>query len=148
MDSFRPPKRKQITVNSSACESYLFSPLFQVELRLTRYNGGRKGPIMLVHGLGVASNLFLMDTVDQNFVEYLVEHNYDVWLFDWRTSILLPKAAYSQYTVDDTAMYDFPAAVDKILEVTSEVRSIFILCYAICGLQGGGAGEGKLSIFF
>ena len=96
---------------------------------------------MLVHGLGVASNLFLMDTVDQNFVEYLVEHNYDVWLFDWRTSILLPKAAYSQYTVDDTAMYDFPAAVDKVLEVTSEVRSIFILVMLfVTSREVGGGG--------
>ena len=41
-------------------------------------------------------------------------HNYDVWLsdFNWHTSILLSEAAYGQYTVDDIAMYDFPAAVD------------------------------------
>ena len=78
---------------------------------------------MLVHGLGVASSLFLVDTVEQNFVEYLIEQKYDVWLFDWRTSLLLPWACYTQYTVDDCAKYDFSAGVDKILKVTGEVRT-------------------------
>ena len=99
----------------------MFLIFFQIELRLTRFQGGTKGPIILIHGLGVASSLFLMDTVHTNFVEYLIEHNYDVWLLDWRTSINLPWAAYTQYTVDDVAKYDFPAAVDKVLEVTKEV---------------------------
>lgn len=77
---------------------------------------------MLVHGLGVASSLFLVDTVEQNFVEYLIEHGYDVWLFDWRASLLLPWACYTQYTVDECAKYDFPAGVDKVLEITKEVN--------------------------
>ena len=78
---------------------------------------------MLVHGLGVASTLFLVDTVEQNFVEFLVAHEYDVWLFDWRTSLLLPWACNAQHSLDECAKYDFSVAVDKILEVTGEVRT-------------------------
>ena len=79
---------------------------------------------MLVHGLGVASTLFLVDTVEQNFVEFLVAHEYDVWLLDWRTSILLPRASNMQHSLDECAKYDFAIAVDKILEVTGEVRRL------------------------
>ena len=81
---------------------------------------------MLVHGLGVASNLFLVDTVEQNFVEFLIENKYDVWLFDWRTSLLLPWACYSQYSVDECAQFDFSAGVNKVLEVTKEVRRLAV----------------------
>ena len=94
---------------------------FQIELRLTRYNGGGKGPLLLGHGLGVASNLFTFDTVETNFLDYVIEHNYDVWLFDWRASILLPWACYTQYTLDDVANYDWKVGTDKILEVTGKV---------------------------
>jgi choline dehydrogenase-like flavoprotein len=86
-----------------------------VELRLTRVNGGPKGPVILVHGAGVHSGMFALPTIDESFSAYLAANGYDVWLLDWRASIQLP---FRQFTLDDSARYDFPAAVKKMREVT------------------------------
>lgn len=86
-----------------------------VPVRLTRYFDGRnaKGPVMLVHGLGVSSRIFTIDTIDTNLVEFLYAHGYDVWVLDFRQSIALPSASMDS-TGDDVAAFDFPAAVDYI----------------------------------
>jgi len=86
-------------------------------LRLTRYQGGAKGPVVLSHGLGVSSQIFSIDTIDTNLLEYLFAHGYDVWLLDYRSSIELP-AATLQSSGDDVASQDYPAAVNKVLELT------------------------------
>ena len=49
---------------------------------------------------------------------------YDVWLADWRTSCDLLWTVYHDYTLDDCAAYDYPAAIDKVLEVTKQVQFI------------------------
>ena len=84
-------------------------------LRLTRYRGGTKGPVLLVHGAGVWSGMFKLPTLSENFVQYLVRHGYDTWLLDWRASIELP---LRQFSLDDAAQYDMPAAVRYIREAT------------------------------
>src|SRR5690606_2594770 len=82
-------------------------------LRLTRYQGGTKGPVMFAHGLGVSSLIFSIDTIDTNMLEYMVTAGYDCWLFDFRASADLVHAT-EQWTADDVAVYDFPPAVAKI----------------------------------
>ena len=54
-------------------------------------------------------------------------NSYDVWLVDWRVSCNLPLMAKREYTLDDCAKYDYPAAIDKILEITNKVQILFIL---------------------
>lgn len=54
-------------------------------------------------------------------LEFLVQHRYDVWLAEWRVSSDLPWAVYQDYTLDDVAKYDYPALIDKVLEVTGQV---------------------------
>ena len=88
-----------------------------VGLRLTRYQGGTKGPVILSHGLGVSSLIFSIDTIETNLLEYLFAHGYDVWLLDYRNSIGLPAAAL-QSSGDDVATRDYPAAVSKVLDLT------------------------------
>ncbi|MFP2924639.1 alpha/beta hydrolase [Pyxidicoccus sp. 3LG] len=80
-------------------------------LQLTRYRGGTKGPVMLVHGAGVWSGMFMLPTIRENFVQFLVRHGYDTWLLDWRASVELP---LRQFTLDDAAEHDMPAAVRKV----------------------------------
>jgi cholesterol oxidase len=100
-----------------------------VSLRLTRLRGGGKGPVMLVHGLGVASRIFTADTIDTNLAEYLVALGYDVWLLDFRASVDLP-AARGQFTGDDVARFDYPAAVDAIRAATgAESVQIVAHCF-------------------
>ena len=115
-----------------------------MRLRLTRYQGGAKGPVMLAHGLGVSSLAFSTDLIETNMTEYLFAHGYDVWLLDYRSSIELPYAT-TPYTADDVAMYDWPAAVKTVIELTGapSVQAV-VHCYgaitfnmAMCaGLQG------------
>lgn len=88
-----------------------------VELRLTRYKGGPKGPVIMSPGYGTSTLALATDTVDTNFPEYLFERGYDVWLFDYRSSPALP-AATSQYSADDIATHDYPTAVTKVREVS------------------------------
>lgn len=89
----------------------------QVEIEVTRFQGGTKGPILLVHGTGVSSKMFYFDTTDTNFVEYLVEHKYDVWTLDWRASCKL-ESSKTQWNVDQAAAHDMPTAVGYILKAT------------------------------
>ncbi len=73
-----------------------------------------RGPVLLVHGAGVRSNIFRAP-VRTDFVEALLDHGYDVWLEDWRASIEFPA---NQWTLDKAAINDHPAAVDKVLVET------------------------------
>ncbi len=88
-----------------------------VDLRLTRYQGGGKGPVLLVHGAGVSSAIFSTDLPERNLVEELVAADYDVWLFDFRVSTAL-EASKLRCNGDDVARFDHPAAVRTVLEVT------------------------------
>lgn len=78
-----------------------------------------KGPVLLVHGAGVRANLFRAP-VETTLVDYLIDRGYDVWLENWRASIDL---AFNSWTLDQAAVYDHPAAVQKIVEQTG-ARSV------------------------
>eukprot|EP01064_Diplonema_japonicum_P003792 TRINITY_DN1248_c0_g3_i1.p1 TRINITY_DN1248_c0_g3~~TRINITY_DN1248_c0_g3_i1.p1 ORF type:complete len:1153 (+),score=332.37 TRINITY_DN1248_c0_g3_i1:63-3521(+) len=125
-------------------EFHYFSTDDQVTLRLTRYQGGTKGPVMLVHGLGVSSKIFSTDLIDVNMLEYLYKNDFDVWLLDFRVSILLP-ASDKQSNGDQVAQYDYPAAVKKIKHVTgADSIQAVVHCWGsttffmsmLAGLQG------------
>jgi cholesterol oxidase len=117
--AFNPdaPPRKKRPLRVGAPEVYSFSASDGVSLRLTRYQGGSKGPVILSHGLGVSSLIFSTDTIDTNLTEYLFAHGYDVWLLDYRDSIALPASANIS-SGDDIATKDYPAAVAKVRELT------------------------------
>jgi pimeloyl-ACP methyl ester carboxylesterase len=89
------------------------------EVRLTRYKFGTKGPLVMAPGYGNAARAFAIDTVPKNWVQYLGEHGYDVWLFDYRASPDLP-SSFTQFTVDDIALRDWPAAVDTVRRETGQ----------------------------
>jgi cholesterol oxidase len=86
-------------------------------LRLTRYEGGRRGPVLLAPGFGMSAMSLIGGTVDTNLAEHLVARGYDVWLFDYRASIDLP-SSHGAFTLDDVATGDWPAAVAEVLRVT------------------------------
>ena len=83
------------------------------EVRLTRYEMGGKGPLVLAPGYGNAARAFAVDTVGKNWVQFLGEHGYDVWLLDYRASPDLP-SSWTQFTVDDIALRDWPAAIATV----------------------------------
>jgi pimeloyl-ACP methyl ester carboxylesterase len=120
------------------------------EVRLTRYAMGTKGPVVLAPGYGNAARVFALDTVPKSFTEYLGEHGYDVWLFDYRASPDLPSSG-TQFTVDDIAMRDWPAAIAHVRKETG-ADSVQSVAHCIGGLTlfmaiGGGL-EGVRSATF
>ncbi len=82
-------------------------------LKLTRYNGGPKGPVLLAPGFAMAARSYLGRTTATNLTEYLFENDYDVWLFDYRASIDLP-SSHTDFTLDEIATVDWPAAVAEV----------------------------------
>jgi cholesterol oxidase len=144
--AFNPdaPPRKRRALRVGAPVVYPFPAKDGVPLRLTRYQGGSKGPVILSHGLGVSSLIFSLDTIETNMLEYLYAHGYDVWLLDFRDSIDLP-AAQTESSGDDVAVNDYPAAVDKVREITGakDVQMV-VHCWGsttffmamLAGLQG------------
>jgi cholesterol oxidase len=144
--AFNPsaPPRKKRALRVGPPVIYPFQTPDGVALRLTRYQGGSKGPVILSHGLGVSSLIFSLDTIDTNMLEYLYAHGYDVWLLDFRNSIALP-ASQAQSTGDQVAQFDYPAAVNKVREITgaADVQMV-VHCWGsttffmamLAGLQG------------
>ena len=113
-------------------------------LRLLRYPGGAKGPLLFTHGLGVASTIFSIDTIDTNLLEFMVAAGYDCWLLDFRASIDLPYAREGA-TADTCARLDYQPAVDLVRQVTGRPSvQVIAHCYGattftmamLGGLQG------------
>ncbi|MGH3799731.1 MAG: alpha/beta fold hydrolase [Pseudonocardiaceae bacterium] len=136
--------RKKRPLRVCAPEIHPFITDDGVTLRLTRYQGGSKGPVILSHGLGVSSRIFSIDTIETNLLEFLYAHGYDVWLLDFRASIELPASA-QRFNADDVAQYDYPAAIAKVREVTTSPSvQMVVHCYGsttffmamLAGLEG------------
>jgi cholesterol oxidase len=102
-----------------------------VDIRLSRYyergaslpgvgdaaaSDCRKGPVLLAPGFGTSTFAFTLPTVETNLTEFLTRAGYDVWLLDYRASEH-SYASGTSFTLDEIARYDFPAAVQKVLEV-------------------------------
>lgn len=111
---------------------YEFTTEDGVGLRLSRFQGGTKGPVILSPGFGTSSIAYTIDTTGTNYPEYLYEHGYDVWVLDYRASPLLPSAA-TQFTLDEIARYDYPAAVEKV-RAEADVGSVQIMGHCVGSL--------------
>lgn len=88
---------------------------------LINYRGERephRGPVLLVHGAGTHAGIFRPPTA-RTLVDELVADGYDVWNFNWRASIDFPA---NKWTLDQAAVYDYPAAVRRIVAETGHDR--------------------------
>lgn len=143
-DHPEPPLRERRQLAAGDPEVRPFAAADGVELRLTRFRGGEKGPLLLTHGLGVSSSIFTTDTIRPNLLEFLYAAGYDVWLLDYRASIDLP-ASETSYDADAIARLDYPAAVAEIRAATgAESLQAVVHCFGsttffmamLAGLEG------------
>ena len=145
-DSQQPPlpPRTKRPLRAPTPTIHGFATDDSTKLRLSRYYAGTNGPVMLVHGLGVSSEIFSTDTIDTNLVEYLCAHGYDVWNLDFRASILLP-SANAQFDGDVIAKQDLPAAVAEVRRISgAESIQAVVHCFGattwfmamLSGMQG------------
>ena len=144
--AFNPdaPPRERRPLRTGAPDVRHFQTRDGVGLKLTRFQGGPKGPVILTPGFGTSALAFTIDTTATNLPEYLFEHGYDVWVLDYRASPDLPSAA-TQFTLDDIAQHDYPAAVEQVLSATGAdsaqimahcVGSLTMLMALAAGLEG------------
>ncbi|WP_370031136.1 GMC family oxidoreductase N-terminal domain-containing protein [Qipengyuania mesophila] len=115
-----------------------------VNIGLTRYRGGSRGPLVLAPGFSVRASSFATPTVEENLVESLVAQGYDVWLFDYRASADAGNDTEHppEFTIDDIARHDWPAAIAKI-RAASGAESVQAMAHCVGSmslLMGIGAG--------
>lgn len=123
----RARKKRGLAVGEPEVHSFVTAD--DKRLRLTRYKGGDKGPVLFTHGLGVSSLIFRIDTIDANLLEYIYARGYDCWLLDFRASIDLPYAK-DLWTGDDCAKFDYQPAVDLIRHETgAESVQVIAHCF-------------------
>lgn len=111
------PKSQSRPLNAEMEKIYQTVTDDNISIRLTRFQGGLKGPVILSHGLGVSSKIFSLTTIEQNLLEALYQEGFDVWLLDYRASIDLP-SANTRFSADEIARYDYQAAVNKVLAIS------------------------------
>jgi cholesterol oxidase len=102
------------------------------QLKLYRYcaePAGGRPPVIVAPGYSVLAQSFAIDTTKQNMVEYLHDNGYDVWLFAYRAS---PDSGSSttDFTMDDIARRDWPAAVQHVRAVTGQDVQVVAHCVA------------------
>jgi hypothetical protein len=68
--------------------------------------------VLLSHGAGLRAQLFYGQPRGKSLAEALLDEGYDVWIQNWRGSIDFPPR---DYTLDQVAKYDHPAAVETVL---------------------------------
>ncbi len=99
-------------------EVFPFTTADGVECNVTHVVGRTaptKGPVLLVHGVGVRTEIWRPPTHAPTLVEELVDEGYDVWMETWRASMDVPN---NTWTLDQAAVLDHPLAVRQVLERT------------------------------
>jgi len=101
-------------------------------IKLTRYQAKHQTsrlPVILANGMGVTASSFATDTVNCNLVEYLSNHDRDVWLFDYRASADSGASTHS-FTIDDIAEYDWPTAINFVTR-HSKTEQVQIVAHCV-----------------
>jgi hypothetical protein len=73
-------------------------------------------PVLVAAGTGVRAEITYGAPIERSLADALVDAGHDVWVVNWRASIDLP---VRDFTLDDAAACDWPAAVATILRLTS-----------------------------
>lgn len=125
-------------------EFYAFETGDGVRLRLTRYRGEGRRPVLMAPGFGVSSLSFTANTLPINLPQTLAAAGFDAFVLDYRASPALPSAT-TRFDLDDVAKRDWPAAVDAVRALTGAdqilamghcVGSMTLLMSRMAGLQG------------
>src|SRR3712207_788411 len=110
-----------------------FSTADKLGLSMLRF---KKAPcddvVMIVHGLTTSTDMFIMPE-HYNLVSYLLDNGFtDVWSLDFRMSNRHSyNLSHHHMTLDDIALFDYPAAIAAMRERIGEGRRIHVICHCL-----------------
>jgi pimeloyl-ACP methyl ester carboxylesterase len=123
-------------VKDAEVSIHQFATEDELGLNLTRFCRAEcDDVVLLVHGLTSSSDLFIMPE-QHNLVSYLLDDGFtDVWTVDFRMSNRYPYDSEThQYTLDDIADYDFPAALAELRKHIGE-RRVHVVAHCLGSLS-------------
>lgn len=87
--------------------------------------------VVIIHGLTTSTDMFIMPE-HVNLVSFLLDHGLtDVWCLDFRMSNRHSyNMARHRMNMDDCALFDFPAAIEKVREHVGD-RRIHVICHCL-----------------
>lgn len=87
--------------------------------------------VLIIHGLTTSTDMFIMPE-HYNLVSYLLDHGLgDVWSLDFRMSNRHNyNLAMHRYSLDDVALFDFPAALIELRRHIGD-RRVHVICHCL-----------------
>ncbi len=122
-------------VKDAEVTTYWFSTEDKLGLSFLRFQRGAPEEageaVLVIHGLTTSTDMFVMPE-HYNLVSYLLDNGYrDVWCLDFRMS---NRHSYNlfkhRFTMDDVALYDYPAALAEVRRHVGE-KPIHVICHCL-----------------
>ena len=132
----RIPRYTLDGVSDAEVSTHPFATEDGLGLNLTRFRRAEcDDVVLLVHGLTSSSDLFIMPE-HRNLVSYLLDDGFtDVWTLDFRMSNRFPYDSEThQYTLDDIADYDYPAALAELRQHIGD-RRVHVVAHCLGSLS-------------
>ncbi len=120
-------------VQNADIETHWFQTEDKLGLSLLRFcRRPCRDVVVIMHGLTTSSDMFIQPE-HNNLVSYLLDNGFtDVWTLDFRMS---NRHAYnltpSDWSMDDCAVFDHPAAIAKIREVVGPDCAIHVIAHCL-----------------
>ena len=88
--------------------------------------------VVIIHGLTTSSDMFIMPE-HSSLVQYLLDNGWgDVWTLDFRMSNRFSYNLHRhRYTMDDIALFDYPAALAAVRSAVGPNARIHIICHCL-----------------
>jgi len=120
-------------VRDASCTTHPFLTDDRIDLSLLRFHRRPcANVVMIVHGLTTSSDMFIMPE-HANLVSHLLDHGFtDVWTLDCRMSNRFPyNMSRHRNTLDDVALFDFPAALRTIRATVGENARVHVIAHCL-----------------
>ncbi|XP_024187001.1 uncharacterized protein LOC112191810 isoform X1 [Rosa chinensis] len=90
----------------------------------------QQNPVLLLNGYSTES--YWLPTEPNDLVRSLLEEGHDTWLLQPRLHPLNPS---NNFTIEDVARFDIPAAINKILELHGPSAKVHVVAHCVGGLS-------------
>ncbi len=132
----RIPRYTLDGVTNAEVSTHPFATEDGLGLHLTRFHRADcDDVVLLVHGLTSSMDVFIMPE-HRNLVSYLLDDGFaDVWTLDFRMSNRFPYDTEThEYTLDDIADWDYPAALDELRRHIGD-RRVHVIAHCLGSLS-------------